>query len=285
MLVCALALSGAATATGPARDQYAFLALNDGVWQPWVKEATSSSPRLLALPGRDITRMSWFPDGRALLVNTSNGELLRVALDGEVARHWPEPVPRMLDAVLSSSGRWIAYSVPNRVAADDNDIWVAEVTGAGRRKVVEQEGLQFEPNWAWDERAIFFLASGENGYRDVWRVDLEQGGLEKRSVETKRRYELAVGPGELIAYSSDIDGDYEIYLQDGLTKPRRITQTPGLDGGPAWSRSSQELAFHSLRSGTLQLWRIGLDGVAPEPLSGRPDGARSPVWYSPGSHQ
>jgi TolB protein len=56
--------------------------------------------------------------------------------------------------------------------------------------------------------------------------------------------------GKRIAFTSNRDGNYEIYVMnaDG-SEPRNLTRHPGQDNFAAWSPDGQRLAFISNRAG------------------------------------
>jgi Tol biopolymer transport system component len=56
--------------------------------------------------------------------------------------------------------------------------------------------------------------------------------------------------GDRIAFTSDRDGDYEIYsIRPDGTDLRRLTRSPGNDAHNAWSSDGEWIAFTSARGG------------------------------------
>ena len=101
-----------------------------------------------------------------------------------------------------------------------------------------------------------------DGKRLVYRTSAETGkGLRIIDLATERVTELTNGletdnfpawspVGDRIAFTSDRDGDYEIYTvrPDG-TDLKRLTYSPGNDAHLAWSRDGKWIAFASAHTG------------------------------------
>ena len=66
--------------------------------------------------------------------------------------------------------------------------------------------------------------------------------------------------GETIAFYSNVDGDFDIYLLDLATGDvTQLTTHPGHDSSPAWSPDGKRLSFKSKRDGTSDLYLLALD--------------------------
>ena len=63
--------------------------------------------------------------------------------------------------------------------------------------------------------------------------------------------------GDVIMFTSDRDGDFEIYtIRPNGTSLRRITRAPGLNAHSAWSPDGERVVFSSGRKGFKdEMWR------------------------------
>ena len=60
--------------------------------------------------------------------------------------------------------------------------------------------------------------------------------------------------GTKIAFTTDRDGDWEIYLMDNDgSNPIRLTDSIGLDWKPIWSPDGTKIAFQSQRDGNYEV--------------------------------
>ncbi len=60
------------------------------------------------------------------------------------------------------------------------------------------------------------------------------------------------------------EGQTEIYTVSAEGGPaRRLTDHPGFDAVPTWSRDGRSIYFTSERSGSLQLWKMPAEGGTP----------------------
>ena len=86
-----------------------------------------------------------------------------------------------------------------------------------------------------------------------------------------------------IAFTSNRDGNAEIYVMDGDGRnERRVTVNPNGDGYPSWSPDGKKIAFASNRNKDhIQIWVIDADGKNPIRLT---DGLRdeNPDWSPDG---
>jgi TolB protein len=142
-----------------------------------------------------------------------------------------------------STGEWIAYITDRR----------------------DPNALSCDPNCNWDiDRAqpgstdqIKLFASAKADLWPSWSPD-----------------------GSQIAFSSNRDGNYEIYVigSDGKNLTR-LTNDPGVDRYPTWSPDGHTIAFTSDRSGNEDIWVMDADGTGePTQLTHDVGSNEAPRW-------
>ena len=95
-----------------------------------------------------------------------------------------------------------------------------------------------------------------------------------------------------IAFSSDRDGNWEIYVMDtDGGNLRRLTNHPDRDFSPSWSPDGRRIVFVSERDGhphfiqgrfTDEIYVMDADGGNPQNLTNNPSDDRSPSWSPDG---
>lgn len=87
-----------------------------------------------------------------------------------------------------------------------------------------------------------------------------------------------------IAFASDLDGDFEIWLvnADG-SNLRQLTDNNAMDLSPAWSPDGSRLVFVSNRDGNDEIYTMNADGSDVRRLTKTPDASESfPAWSPDG---
>ena len=77
--------------------------------------------------------------------------------------------------------------------------------------------------------------------------------------------------GGRLAYCAEREGNYDVYTipaMGGVEK--RLTHADGLDDGPEYSRDGQHIYFNSIRTGTMEIWRMKTDGSELQQLTDDP---------------
>jgi TolB protein len=283
----AIAASLLLTAVGAAAEspEVAYLAVADGYWQVWGMQADGGSARQVTHAPGDKTRVSWFPDRKHLLVNGADGRVSRIAIADGTETEVPIEPRGTLDAALSPTGDRIAFSMSLTGSVDDNDIWIAGLDGSGIEKLTQMQWLQHEPAWAPDGKAIYYLSGHGDQTHDVWRLDLDPRRNEQVTADQLYHFDVAVRADGAIAFSSNRNGDYDLWVQSPGEQAIALMNDVPLDARPSWSPDGGSLLFESSREGQLNLWRIDVETRETRRVTDHPDGARMPVWFDGGSQR
>ena len=283
MLVASLA---ACRPPVPVDTPIAFLAQREGTWQVWIKPQLEADPKPLTLLKHDVSRVSWYPNADALLVNLQNGHVFKVDAKtgrGEAIRM---PMPNVLDAVIGPDGHSIAFSAALADSVDQNDIWVVDSASGQLRKVAAMPGLQHEPAWSADGKTLYFLSGvGGSETHDIWTIELAAGSPQQFTANALYHFDIAVRGDGAIAFSGNRGGDYDLWWQPKGGTPALLTEDAALDARPSWSADGERLVYESIRDGVSQLWLMDVPSRATRSLTALPGGARMPVWAPTGGAQ
>jgi len=111
-------------------------------------------------------------------------------------------------------------------------------------------------------------------------VNLSRGGGRTNNLAP------AVSPdGSQIAFASDRDGNWEIYIAraDGSDEPQRLTyNTFAVDMAPLWSPDGKSLVFASIRKGNWDLFQFDVASGAESQLTNSPANDLFPSWSPDG---
>ena len=146
---------------------------------------------------------------------------------------------------------------------------VGSVGGNAYRETVDSLGTQWS-NGTYGANSTYY------GVTDVpWELGFADAAF---VMVGKRDSNQDVSEGK-IAFSSDRDGNYEIYVMnaDG-TSPTRLSNNPALDGEPAWSQDGTKIAFSSYLNGNYEIYVMNADGTNPTRLTTNTAFDFSPAW-------
>lgn len=264
--------------------EIAYLGLADGVWQCWVISRDGTGARQITDTEQDKIRVSWYPDGERLLVNSADGFAYEVSINTLDEKRISIPLNGFQDAVISPDGRMIAFSLSTSGSRDDNNIWVFGIQEGDLRKLTNMPWLQHDPVWSHDGRQIYFLSGDGGQTHDIWRIGLDSNSDSGRQLTAHQAYhfDVAVSADGVLAYSNNRTGSYNIWIRHGADAETQITRHSALDARPSWSPDGKQLIFESSREDGLDLWLMEISSQTVTRITNTEGGARAPVWRTRG---
>lgn len=188
-------------------------------------------------------------------------------------------------AVLAPASELEWSSDKTDVAVVGNDGMV-EATGFGRAR------LTATTKWARNASADVFVvgdlvfSANRGGPRfGIYQLALKDPTRAAPILEDHfQNVQPALSPDRTtIAFSSNRDGDFDLYLMDADgSNIRRLTTQPGADGDPAWSPDGSRLVYTGTRNGASQIFLISREGGTPQQLTSLGGGNFSPVFSPDG---
>ncbi|MCO6411405.1 MAG: PD40 domain-containing protein [Thiogranum sp.] len=263
-----------------AEPEIAYLRLTGGFWQVWVTDTEGAQHVQVSFDETDKTRVSWLPDRKQLICNTSDGRIQRIAVDGKLEQDLDLPVSGMFDAQVSPDGKQLAFSLASTQKKDNNSVWIVGVDGTGLRKLTNQPGLAISPAWAPDANAIIYSSGKTVKAHELWKASVD--GKRQEQISTGRatlKVDPAVSTAGDIAWSDNRHGSHDIWIhRKGGGEPVRITDMPEFEGEPSWSPDGKSLVFSVFRAGEQRIWVSDPEGLGARPITPADARSRAPAW-------
>jgi Tol biopolymer transport system component len=243
-----------------------------------VVPLTGGEPRQVTAEKASIFGLAWTTDAELVFSSDRHGgsRLWRVS-----TRRFPNPRVAALDITgedarfpsISRSGTAASARLAYQRLVENLDIRRAEVVGEGTPQHALKSSQPFiastksedHPRYSPDGRKIAFV-SRRSGTQEIWSC-ANDGSNPVRL--TSMGGPIVVGPqwspdGRRIAFFATTGpaGTYVAYVTDANGgQPSRLTRTEGeLEALPAWSGDGRWVYLTSGRSGSLQIWKMPIDG-------------------------
>jgi TolB protein len=221
----------------------AFASRRDGNWEIYLVDANGSNLRRLTNDPAHDRYPSASPDGKQIAFYSERdggAKIYVMNVDGSNQHPLTNGQAEDVEPAWSPDGKYIAFSSQR---GGVGSIYVMNADGSNIRKVTKGEsGGDAIPTWSPDSKRIAFMASVIVGQK----------------------------PGNTL-----LNEDIHVINVDG-TNERKLTDTPGVDGLPAWSRDNR-IAFASDRDGNPEIYVMDSDGSNVRRVAPGQDGAH-PAW-------
>ena len=131
--------------------------------------------------------------------------------------------------------------------------------------------------WAIERDIISFVTREDSG-RSIQLINTSGEFFQRLIVEGTIAHFTWSAHGHSIAYSSNQNGDPDIYVMDVRTNThQRLTFDDGRDWWPTWSPNGKWIAFASNRAGEVDLYRMDVSGENVKRLTNQ-GGCKRPAW-------
>lgn len=158
-----------------------------------------------------------------------------------------------------------------------NELWIVRPDGADLHRLGATATALSRPSWTLDAKSVLFTERGD-AQASLYSLPVDGGTKTLLCRERGSNSDARLAPdGSAIALTLTRDGNSEVYL---LARGRlsRLTKSWELDASPAWSPSSDRLAFVSTRLGSAEIFVMDRDGKSVEALTGLGLRAQHPDW-------
>jgi Tol biopolymer transport system component len=245
---------------------------------------------VITLPAlsRNTFGVSKGPDGRIIYQSDQSGNMEIYLLD--VAKN--ESIRLTNNTAVDYSAAYI--SALNRIGfvsdrETGTNVYTMNLDGSGEQAVFPQSMLLDYPDWSPDGKMIVASYSEtchENDpcNFDLYILDPVAFLITQLSDTPASEWVPQWSPdGQKIAFSSDRDGDSEIYVmnKDGSNLVQ-LTNNSGYDGHPRWSPDGSMIAFETDRDGgDWDIFVMNVDGSHPRPVTVNTDSNDWMPFWSP----
>ena len=231
-------------------------------------------------------------------IQPSNWDLYLFERSGSRPRRLTKHPGLDYNGAFSPDGRWVVFTSER---SGSPDLYVLDLHGdAAARPLIESPAMEDAAAFSPDGRRLLFVST-RSGNADIFVVPFEPEGPPSRAKATNLTqhaagdYNPAFSPdGTQILFSSSRDtsvatstapGPPPTYLASELyvmqadgTGVRRLTWHDSWDGAPAWTPDGQAVVFYSQRDGEPRIYRAGIGGGVPAPISAKDEAALSPAF-------
>ncbi|HWW75398.1 MAG TPA: hypothetical protein VNZ44_08380, partial [Pyrinomonadaceae bacterium] len=223
-----------------------------------------------------IGKLSWLPDGSALVLSASEQELSPMQIwtlsypKGEV-RRVTNDLNTYVGASLTADGSALVTVQTDRVP----NIWVAPGGDAARARQVTVGSGKFDGyyglSWTPDGRIVY--ASIASGSWDVWVMNADGTGQKQLTVGARSNYGPSVSPdGRFVVFVSNrAGGPFNIWRMDADgSNPLRLTSGRG-ENFPHVTPDGRFVVYATTGPGEESaVWKVPIAGGEPARLTSQP---------------
>jgi len=171
-------------------------------------------------------------------------------------------------------------------AKDQFEIYTLNLEDGTQEKLTDNDVADIAPSWSPDGSEIVYASAVEKFY-NLYRIKTD--GSEPSLIFafsadcTEPEWEPQQSGGNKIAYQSNGNGDFDIYLFDLLTNSSSvITKSDSQETQASWSPNGKQIAYVSNADGDFEIYIMDADGGNPVQLTKNASYESNPAWSPDG---
>ena len=268
----------------------AFVANLDGNWDLFIANDDGTGLERLTQTPYDEQSPCLSLDGREIAYASSDGYLRIMDLESRAVETLPKADTTTIESqpCFAPTQDKMVYVVFSGEGMDDSDLGIHDRKDDVSRLFFSQVSVQLFPAWSPDGREIAYanvhcsLGCGRI-IDELWVVDSNARLARQILLTNSHCLRPSWSPaGDRIAFSSDMAGNFDIYVFDLTTDSlSQVTTHPAGDTNPSWSRNRGRIAFNSTRSGMAEIWITTPVGDSPKvfrPFGNKQVECMDPSW-------
>ncbi|MCW5873117.1 MAG: serine/threonine-protein kinase [Anaerolineales bacterium] len=162
------------------------------------------------------------------------------------------------------------------------DLYTVNADGTGMRQLTNDPLSDWGPDWSPDGRHIVFQREADGESANLFILTVDSGQVVALTADPASVFnsDAAWSPlGDKIAFASDINGNYDIFMisPDG-TGREAISTNPNNENMPAWSPDGTQIVFSMAVGNNHELFVMNPDGSGLTRITNTSEMEIEPVW-------
>ncbi|OQX02698.1 MAG: hypothetical protein BWK80_57310 [Desulfobacteraceae bacterium IS3] len=203
--------------------QIGFSSLTDGYWQIWRMSSDGGNLRQITKSPSDKKEPLWFDKGQKLLYRISNAKLYVTDIKTGEETGFLEQYGNILNPDISADSSRILFTRFRTDITDSSDIWIAPFDPHAdenkAKRLTHESGIQYDADISPDGKSVVYVSSSKGKGHGIWLTDVE--GKSHVCLKEDGFYNICPDwspDGKKIAFASNAEGSYDIWLMDSEGK-------------------------------------------------------------------
>ncbi|TJY37790.1 DUF5050 domain-containing protein [Pontimicrobium aquaticum] len=244
-----------------------FYSYRPGKGKIFTMNPDGSNQQILSVGDGTHIQPIWSPDGKRILYSQSSlqdangkrisGPIISMKADGSDVKE----LTNFKDGEYSGAIAWTKDKI--YFTHDGDGIYTMNLDGSGQ-KLVKRTPNPNRTIVSKDLKKAYYILNHEDNTSSIYEVDMMNGGQPKELIRNPNKHFLiAISPdNKKIAFTSNMKGNYELYIMDSTGKNmKRLTNTDRDEYFVSFTPDSKRILFDSEKRGSADVFIMNIDGT------------------------